>query len=109
YSHEYINTSLEYIIQYVILLSYYLDIKLPFSLHYQGVRSYVECHLYNCTCYLPLCYSEKTIEEYLTGLSMLCYDIVYLCYTQGVIVKEDSVLNILENIYKCTKSPYLGQ
>ncbi|ORX43247.1 hypothetical protein BCR36DRAFT_406809 [Piromyces finnis] len=109
YSHEYINTTLEYIIQYVILLSYYLDIKLPFSLHYQGIRSYVECHLYNCICYLPLCYSEKTIEEFLTGLSMLFYDIVYLCHTQGVDVKENDVLNILKNIYKCSKSPFLGQ
>jgi hypothetical protein len=56
-----------------------------------------------------LCYTEKTIEEFLTGLSMLYYDIIYLCYTQGVKLQEENILNILENIYKCTKSPFLGQ
>jgi len=40
---------------------------------------------------------------------MLCYDIVYLCHTQGVFVEEKNVLNILKNIYKCSKSPFLGQ
>jgi len=40
---------------------------------------------------------------------MLCYDVIYICYTQGVVVQEDNILNILENIYKCTKSPFLGQ
>jgi hypothetical protein len=108
YRPENINGSIQCIIQYVILLSRYLDVKLPFSLHYQGEGSYVECHFYKCTCYVSLHYSKKIIEEFLTGLSMLCYDIIYLCYTQNVILQEKNILNILECIYKCIKSPDLG-
>ncbi|KAJ3117575.1 hypothetical protein HK100_000796 [Physocladia obscura] len=43
------------------------------------------------------------------GLAMLNYDIVYLCWTQGVSIPLHQAANTLENLAACCRAPKLGR
>lgn len=51
---------------------------------------------------------DKNFRRFLIGVSMLNYNIAYLCFTQGIHVPLSQVANTLQNLMACCKAPGLG-
>ncbi|KNC99022.1 uncharacterized protein SPPG_05972 [Spizellomyces punctatus DAOM BR117] len=109
--HERFNAGLGYVIHMTILLSHYLHVTLPFQIVNKGARSFAQAAYVDSSSefsHLPLYLSDNNVEAFTVGLSMLNYNIAYLCYTQGVDIPIYQVHNTLENLALCCQAPDLG-
>ncbi|TPX68875.1 hypothetical protein SpCBS45565_g02803 [Spizellomyces sp. 'palustris'] len=109
--HERFNAGLGYVIHMTILLSHYLHVTLPFQIVNKGARSFAQATYVDSSSefsQLPLYLSDNSVEAFTVGLSMLNYNIAYLCYTQGVDIPIYQVHNTLENLALCCQGPDLG-
>ncbi|KAL2916265.1 hypothetical protein HK105_204021 [Polyrhizophydium stewartii] len=108
---EKLNAVVGYAVQLTLLLAHYLGIKLPYEICWAGSRSFVRqaftTNLDHGT--RPLHSTESNSEGFVAGLALLNYDIVYLCYTQGVIIPLERSVYLLENLAACCQAPELGR
>lgn len=51
---------------------------------------------------------DKNFRRFLIGVSMLNYNIVYLCFTQGIHIPLSQVANTLQNLMAGCNAPGLG-
>ncbi|CAO3590941.1 unnamed protein product [Absidia cylindrospora] len=113
YPKDELNSAIGYTSQMLDLIVRYLGIKLPFCLFrkdiYTYIRSIPHSRLYQNQSKMPLFLeNDKNFRRFLIGISMLNYNIVYLCYTQGVHIPLSQVANTLQNLLACCNAPGLG-
>ncbi|KAI8329501.1 UV radiation resistance protein/autophagy-related protein 14 [Chlamydoabsidia padenii] len=113
YPKEELNSAIGYTSQMLDLIVRYLGIKLPFCIFrkdiYTYIRSIPHSRLYPNQSKMPLFLEdEKHFKRFLIGISMLNYNIVYLCYTQGIQIPLSQVANTLQNLMACCDAPGLG-
>ncbi|KAI9307887.1 UV radiation resistance protein/autophagy-related protein 14 [Cunninghamella echinulata] len=113
YPKDELNSAIGYTTQMLELIVGYLGIKLPFTIFRKDLRLYIRSiphsRLYQSQSKMPLFLDDdKNFRKFLIGISMLNYDIAYLCYTQGVDIPLSQVANALQNILACCNSPQLG-
>ncbi|ORZ14774.1 UV radiation resistance protein and autophagy-related subunit 14-domain-containing protein [Absidia repens] len=113
YPKDELNSAIGYTSQMLDLIVRYLGIKLPFCLFrkdiYTYIRSIPHSRLYQNQSKMPLYLeNDKNFRRFLIGVSMLNYNIVYLCYTQGVHIPLSQVANTLQNLLACCNAPGLG-
>ncbi|KAI8088897.1 UV radiation resistance protein/autophagy-related protein 14 [Halteromyces radiatus] len=113
YPKEELNSAVGYTAQMLDLIVRYLGIKLPFELYRKGIHIYIHSiphsSLYPNQSKKPLFLEDdKNFRKFLTGVSMLNYDIAYLCYTQGAHIPLSQVANTLQNLMICCNAPSLG-
>ncbi|CAO3651012.1 unnamed protein product [Cunninghamella echinulata] len=113
YPKDELNSAIGYTTQMLELIVSYLGIKLPFTIFRKDLRLYIRSiphsRLYQSQSKMPLFLDDdKNFRKFLIGISMLNYDIAYLCYTQGVDIPLSQVANALQNILACCNSPQLG-
>ncbi|KAI9352521.1 UV radiation resistance protein and autophagy-related subunit 14-domain-containing protein, partial [Zopfochytrium polystomum] len=119
YPREKFNAGIGHVVHMIIILSHYLGVSLPYLLVYRGSKSAAKPGLQSLTglldksiqppSQLPLYLTDENLDMFTIGLSMLNYDIAYLCHSQGVEISLHQVANTLENIALCCRAPKLGQ
>ncbi|CAO3652588.1 unnamed protein product [Cunninghamella blakesleeana] len=113
YPKDELNSAIGYTVQMLELIVQYLGIKLPFTIFRKDLRLYIRSiphsRIYQNQSKMPLFLdNDKSFRRFLIGITMLNYDIAYLCYTQGVDIPLSQVANALQNIMACCNSPQLG-
>lgn len=118
-----ISAALTYTAQLVNLLSYYLDVRLPFKINYRFVfvrRTIRSSHRSDpshshrslCLAHSPVCLhsdfckSELTEQSFTRKVFRLNGNILHLCYTQCVKLNMLSLNHTLENINILLDSKY---
>ncbi|KAJ3083120.1 hypothetical protein HK102_001244, partial [Quaeritorhiza haematococci] len=112
YPRQKFNAAVGHIVHMTILLAHYLNITLPFEFVNRGAKSYAKANyprMQTEMSNVPLYLTDNNIERFTTGLSMLNYDIAYLCHTQGVQIKFQQVPHSLENLAMCCQATFLGR
>lgn len=84
-----ISAALTYTTQLTHLLSYYLDVRLPYKLNYGD-----------------FCKKELTEQSFARKVARLNTNILYLCYTQRVKLHKLSPAHTLENVEKLLSPDY---
>ncbi|KAI9193417.1 UV radiation resistance protein and autophagy-related subunit 14-domain-containing protein [Polychytrium aggregatum] len=113
YPREKFNAAVGHIVHMTVLLSQYLGVHLPFQMINGGVRSFAQANHYESismqtNIQVPLWLTDTNIESFTVGLSMLNYNIAYLCFSQGVEISLQQLPNTLENLVLCCQAPSLG-
>ncbi|CAJ0758038.1 10457_t:CDS:2, partial [Entrophospora sp. SA101] len=116
YPLEEINTAIGYVIHMLGLVTGYLGVQLPFTIYNKGSESYAkgslpledESKYYNSK-RKPLYLADRRhMEKFIIGMSMLNYNIAFLCHTQGIEIPFHQISHTLENLYLCCTAPNLG-
>ncbi|KAJ3313807.1 hypothetical protein HDU76_002547 [Blyttiomyces sp. JEL0837] len=118
YQREKFNAGLGHVVHMTIIMSHYLGVTLPFPVTYKGSLSSAQCGIQNISPLLdnnpsppsqvPLFLTDSNLDAFTVGLSMLNYDIAYLCHSQGVTIPIHQVPNTLENLALCCRAANLG-
>ncbi|KAJ3410098.1 hypothetical protein HDU80_003584 [Chytriomyces hyalinus] len=125
YPREKFNAALGHIVHMVIVMCHYLGVTLPFQLVYGGSKSLikpgvVDVHtllgtrsenadgVSGISSSLPL-FLDSNVDLFTIGLTLLNYDILYLCQTQGVTIPLHLGANTLENLAACCRATKLGR
>ncbi|KAJ3038827.1 hypothetical protein HDV00_000315 [Rhizophlyctis rosea] len=110
YPREKLNAGIGYVLHMLILLSNYLDVSLPFKLVNRGSKSYARAHNMDTleTSQMPLYLTDTNADSFTVGLSMLNFDIAYVCYTQGLDIPMQQVPHTLENLALICQAVHLG-
>jgi len=112
-STEEVATALGYIVHILLIVAFYLDICLPYRMHFGGSRSTIwregsskKYVLFNnAVSAVGACSSE----EFRIGLEMLNWNIVHLCLLAGrVVVSEHQIDHSLPNLLAALRSHLLG-
>jgi hypothetical protein len=112
-----LNAALGYICLMTIHLASYLvlqtfsynqDIILPFTLHFSSDTLHLP-HAVSAHEVGNILLSETGITSFILGLSMLNYNIAYLCHTQGVQVSPQECIGTLEMLARLCQSSNLGR
>lgn len=98
------NAGVGYIIHFTNLLAGYLDVHLPFDIPLNGAKTCVKY----CNLVYPLHCTDLNKNEFIVALSLLNYNIAYLCFTQSVFIALDRVHETLNNLAECCQSSQLG-
>lgn len=51
---------------------------------------------------------DKNFKKFIHGMSMLNYNIVYICHTQGVKIPSSEIANTLQCLMAICRAPKLG-
>ncbi|XP_053679474.1 beclin 1-associated autophagy-related key regulator [Anopheles nili] len=86
-----IAAALTYTSQLVLLLGYYLDVRLPYRVSYGD-----------------FCTTTLSEAQFTRKVARLNADIVFLCHTQGCRLNEMNPIHTLQNMLCLLKSPNLG-
>ncbi|KAJ3342093.1 hypothetical protein HDU93_003309 [Gonapodya sp. JEL0774] len=110
YNRDEFNTGVGYIAHMTKLVAYYLEVALPFEMELQGSKSFARANYHETmdAKKTPLFLQPDNADEFLVGFAMLCFNIAYLCHTQGVKVGHSNVRAALKNLYMCCHAPSLG-
>ncbi|KAI9335480.1 hypothetical protein BDR26DRAFT_528648 [Obelidium mucronatum] len=105
-----------------IIMCHYLGVTLPFQIVYSGgSKSHMKTSGRSMEWIvgdsddtlipgqMPLFLSDSNLDSFTVGLTMLNYDIAYLCWTQGVRVPLHQGANTLENLAACCRATKLGR
>ncbi|KAJ3104312.1 hypothetical protein HDU97_009388 [Phlyctochytrium planicorne] len=116
YPREKFNAGMGYVVQLTILMTHYLGVGVPFELTVKGSKSAakgIPDRLPRIEGYssgeMPLYLTDTNIEAFIVGISMLNFNIAYLCHTQGVTIPISNISNTLENLALCCRATKLGQ
>lgn len=102
-SRERINTAMGHLTHLVGIITYYLGVKLPFTLADRDGQWFAKSsfpHHHNTK--VPLFISEDgSLRSFLIGFTMLAYNVAYICHTQGMEI--DDPASIVQNVVKSSK------
>ncbi|KAI8148887.1 UV radiation resistance protein and autophagy-related subunit 14-domain-containing protein [Fennellomyces sp. T-0311] len=111
YPKDELNAAISYLIHMLGLIVRYLGVKLPFPIVYRTMYPYVRSTLSKerpTNSKMPLFLDDKNLRRFAIGMAMLNYDIAYLCHSQGVEIPVSQVVNPLQALMACCRSPRLG-
>jgi hypothetical protein len=101
------NAGIMFVVAFLLQMSHYLEIILPYRLQFGApctIHSKSE-HTHE----LHLSPETNQLDEFITALSKLNYNIAYLCSTQSVSIPLDQCHETLEMLAKCCSSSRLAQ
>ncbi|KAI8616447.1 UV radiation resistance protein/autophagy-related protein 14, partial [Chytriomyces sp. MP71] len=114
YPREKFNAALGHIAHMTVVMCHYLGVSLPFQIVYGGSKSHISPGFFDAKAskqanrsLMPL-YLDSNLDIFTVGLVMLNYDILYLCWTQGVLIPLHQAANTLENLAACCRASKLG-
>ncbi|KAI9504276.1 hypothetical protein BX070DRAFT_182448, partial [Coemansia spiralis] len=85
YPNDYINACVGHCIHIFSVLSHYLHTKLPFHISKRGANLYIRPNWRQVDAgEAELNIKDSNHASFIVGLSMLFFDIAYLCHRQGV-------------------------
>ncbi|TPX57715.1 hypothetical protein PhCBS80983_g03612 [Powellomyces hirtus] len=108
---ERFNAAIGHTIHMCVLLFQYLHVNLPYFTVNKGENSYAQAQhvVADEASRMPLYLTDNNAESFIVGLSMLNYNIAFLCHTQGVHIPIYDVPNTLENLVLCCQASNLGR
>ncbi|KAK9767044.1 hypothetical protein K7432_003438 [Basidiobolus ranarum] len=106
-----LNAGVGHIIHMSGLMAHYLNVKLPLQVLYKDSLPYIKVALDNASESetMPLYYSDDNNDLFTAGMAMLSYNILCLCYSQGLEISPNQIHHILRNLLMCCKSNNLGR
>ncbi|KAI9263600.1 UV radiation resistance protein and autophagy-related subunit 14-domain-containing protein [Helicostylum pulchrum] len=109
-SKEELNAPIGLVIHMLGLIVRYLGIKLPFEIIRRGIKPYIRSPNKQHVRKFPLFLEEddKNFKKFIHGMAMLNYNIVYICYTQGVKIPSTDIVNTLQCLMSICSAPKLG-
>ncbi|KAG2233141.1 hypothetical protein INT48_001634 [Thamnidium elegans] len=107
---EELNAPIGLVIHMLGLIVRYLGIKLPFEIIRRGIKPYIRAPNKQHVRKFPLFLEEddKNFKKFIHGMSMLNYNIVYICHTQGVKIPSTDIANTLQCLMSICSAPKLG-
>ncbi|KXS09586.1 hypothetical protein M427DRAFT_220314 [Gonapodya prolifera JEL478] len=111
YSRDEFNTGVGYIAHMTKLVTSYLGVGLPFEMELQGSKSFARANHPETTeaRKTPMYLTPTNSDEFLIGFAMMCFNVAYLCHTQGMKVGLSNVRDVLRNLYMCCHGASLGR
>ena len=100
---EMVGIGFGYLVQLILYLSEKLEIVLPYKMKFCGSHSTI--HSLN----FPLYYEDHSLKELGFGVKLFNLNISYLCFTQGILLKEEELSQNIFNVYRCLDSSSFGR
>ncbi|ORX88965.1 hypothetical protein K493DRAFT_235114, partial [Basidiobolus meristosporus CBS 931.73] len=111
-----LNAGVGHIVHMAGLMAYYLNVKLPLQVLFNDSLPYIRVALENSSerydhdhGTMPLYYTDDNNDLFTAGMAMLSYNVLCLCYSQGLEIPPNQIHHILRNLLMCCKSNNLGR
>ncbi|KAJ3209912.1 hypothetical protein HK099_008398 [Clydaea vesicula] len=111
YNREKFNAAVGYIVHMTTMLSGYLGVRLPFEMHRIFLPKIdISSEFSFPDQSFPLYLTDHNLKEFIFGISMLNFNILVLCFSQGVRnIKLRESCFTLENLARCCQAVELGR
>ncbi|KAJ2820334.1 hypothetical protein GGI24_004517 [Coemansia furcata] len=105
YPNDYINACVGHCIHIFSILAHYLHLELPFHISKRGSSLYIRANWRDVDVgEAALSIGDGNRASFVVGLSMLFFDIAYLCHRQGVRVLAEHVTDAVDNMRRAVLS-----
>ncbi|KAJ2747562.1 hypothetical protein GGI20_000387 [Coemansia sp. BCRC 34301] len=105
YPNDYINACVGHCIHIFSVLAHYLHLDLPFHISKRGSSLYIRANWREVDgSEAALSISDRNTASFVVGLSMLFFDIAYLCHRQGVRVMVECITDVVDNMRQAVLS-----
>ncbi|KAJ2549531.1 Peroxisome chaperone and import receptor [Coemansia sp. RSA 1933] len=105
YSSDYINACVGHCIHILSVLSHYFHTDLPFYISKRGSGLYIRPNWREVDVgEAELSIRDNNYASFIVGLSMLFFDIAYLCHRQGVRVHSEQITDAIENLRQAVRA-----
>ncbi|KAJ2910976.1 hypothetical protein GGI21_000318 [Coemansia aciculifera] len=105
YPNDYINACVGHCIHIFSVLAHYLHLDLPFHISKRGSSLYIRANWREVDVgEAALSIGDSNTASFVVGLSMLFFDIAYLCYRQGVQVVVECITDAVDNMRQAVLS-----
>ncbi|KAJ1814824.1 hypothetical protein LPJ75_002609, partial [Coemansia sp. RSA 2598] len=99
YPREYIDACVGHCVHVFSVLAYYCHVSLPFRVVKRGAQLLIRPHWRAADAgEAPLSAADSELPAFIVGLSMLFYNISYLCHCRGVDLPSDRATLAVENL-----------
>ncbi|KAJ2808571.1 hypothetical protein H4R20_000801 [Coemansia guatemalensis] len=105
YPNEYINACVNHCIHVFSVLTHYFHLKLPFHILKRGSSLFIRPNwrLVDVD-EAALSIDDSNRASFVVGLSMLLYDVAFMCHRQGVRVPIEQITDVVENLRQAVLS-----
>ncbi|RKP34959.1 hypothetical protein BJ085DRAFT_18157 [Dimargaris cristalligena] len=98
---DYINACVGSVLHLLRVMENYLGVTLPFRFNLKGADTVIYPNwTHSNEREVPLYLTDYNLERFIIGLSMMSFDILYVCYIQAVDIPLDSITQSATNIRK---------
>ncbi|KAJ2000247.1 hypothetical protein GGI04_002927 [Coemansia thaxteri] len=105
YPNDYINACVGHCIHIFSVLAHYLHLDLPFHILKRGPSLFIRANWRDVDVgESALSISDNSVASFVVGLSMLFFDIAYLCHRQGVRVLVEHITDAVDNMRQAVLS-----
>ncbi|KAJ2874141.1 hypothetical protein GGH93_002637 [Coemansia aciculifera] len=105
YPNDYINACVGHCIHIFSILAHYLHLDLPFHISKRGSSLYIRANWRDVDVgEAALSIGDNNTASFIVGLSMLFFDIAYLCHRQGVRVMTERITDAVDNMRQAVLS-----
>ncbi|KAJ2656380.1 hypothetical protein IWW48_005057 [Coemansia sp. RSA 1200] len=105
YPSDYINACVGHCIHIFSVLSHYFHIDLPFYISKRGSGLYIRPNWREVdVAEAELSIRDNNHASFIVGLSMLFFDVAYLCHRQGVRVHTEQITDVIENLRQAVQA-----
>ncbi|KAJ2389238.1 hypothetical protein GGI23_005878 [Coemansia sp. RSA 2559] len=105
YPSDYINACVGHCIHILSVLSHYFHTDLPFYISKRGAGLYIRPNWREVEIgEAELSIRDNNHASFIVGLSMLFFDIAYLCHRQGVRVHAEQTTDAIENLRQAVRA-----
>ncbi|KAJ2011769.1 hypothetical protein GGI06_004399 [Coemansia sp. S85] len=105
YPNDYINACVGHCIHIFSVLAHYLHLDLPFHISKRGSSLYIRANWRDVDVgEAALSIGDSNTASFVVGLSMLFFDIAYLCHRQGVRVVAERITDAVDNMRQAVLS-----
>ncbi|KAJ2095339.1 Peroxisome chaperone and import receptor [Coemansia sp. S100] len=105
YPNDYINACVGHCIHIFSILAHYLHLDLPFHISKRGSSLYIRANWRDVDVgEAALSIADNNTASFVVGLSMLFFDIAYLCHRQGVRVMAERITDAVDNMREAVLS-----
>ncbi|KAJ2337599.1 hypothetical protein GGI00_000104 [Coemansia sp. RSA 2681] len=105
YPNDYINACVGHCIHIFSVLAHYLHLDLPFHISKRGSSLYIRANWREVDVgEAALSIGDSNTASFVVGLSMLFFDIAYLCHRQGVRVAVERITDAVDNMRQAVLS-----
>ncbi|KAJ2081482.1 hypothetical protein H4R24_002307 [Coemansia sp. RSA 988] len=99
YPNEYINACVSHCIHVFSVLTHYFHLRLPFHILKRGSSLFIRPNwrLVDVD-EAALSIDDSNRASFIVGLSMLLYDVAFMCHRQGVRIPIEQITDVVENL-----------
>ncbi|KAJ1726537.1 hypothetical protein LPJ61_005122, partial [Coemansia biformis] len=99
YPNDYINACVSHCTQVFSVLAHYFHLRLPFAISKRGSSLFIRPNWREVDAgEATLSIGDANRASFVVGLSMLLYDVAFMCHRQGVRVPVEQIADVVDNL-----------